>query len=151
MTWNPTWKAKASKLRRIRLKGDRKGRYRSFFRSFPYEVHSWYQYLASHLSHGTAGLLGLLWYPRTRYCFDENNEMFSQSDMEQFVETAQRNPVPEFAEATPCLLGPTRSVGRGRGEEAYLRHGKLGNPAVVEPTSQVVDGCSPSPAYGLNF
>ncbi|KAJ1392685.1 hypothetical protein SESBI_35642 [Sesbania bispinosa] len=39
--------------------------------------------------------LGVLWYPRVRYCFDENNELFSQMDMASFEkEVIPNDPTP---------------------------------------------------------
>lgn len=40
-------------------------------------------------------LLGVLWYPRVRYCFDENNELFSRMDMASFEkEVIPNDPTP---------------------------------------------------------
>lgn len=67
MTWNPTWKATATKRSFVRWGPNRRKTARSFFRAFPYELHSWYQtmselplWMGKSFSFALFGILGSL-------------------------------------------------------------------------------------------
>ena len=115
ISWRPTWKAKASNMRPIRLKDNPRKRYKSFFRAFPFEVNSWFCKVQEDAKKSAGSLFGILWYPGIRYCFDENNEMFSQHDASRFErEVMNNNPFPEKCNSFPWK---TRSFDWGRWQE----------------------------------
>lgn len=84
ISWRPTWKAKAPNMRPIRWKDNPRKRSKSFFRAFPFEVNSWFCKVQEDAKKSAGSKFGILWYPRIRYCFDENNEMFSKHDASRF-------------------------------------------------------------------
>lgn len=56
------------------------------------------------MSRWNGNRIGVLWYHRVRYCFDENNSLFSQIDVASFDrEVVGNDPVPEFSEIPPSL------------------------------------------------
>lgn len=77
--------------------------------------------------------LGVLWYPRVRYCFDPNNEKFSVTDGELFAsQVGLTAPFPEFDSVTPYLGRLGRSV-EGGGKNRIFAMGNWVNQRLLKP------------------
>ena len=136
ISWRPTWKAKDSNMRPIRLKDNPRKRYKSFFRAFPFEVNSWFCKVQEDAKKSAGSLFGILWYPRIRYCFDENNEMFSQRDASRFErEVMNNNPFPEFSNVTPSLGRLGRSI-EGGGKRRIFAIGNWVHQRLLRPLNK---------------
>ena len=91
MTWYPTWKATPTKLKAVRYGPRKKYSAKSFFSAFPFEVSAFFQQMKDCPYLGIGA--GVLWYPRVRYCFDPNNDLFSLEDHDLFTrEVLPNNP-----------------------------------------------------------
>ncbi|KAF1872359.1 hypothetical protein Lal_00016657 [Lupinus albus] len=78
-------------------------------RSLPFQLNSWYRKITK--GSKRPSFLGVLWYPRVRYCFDEN-ELFSQMDMASFekevIPNDPRGMVGRFVSLNPATsLAPS--------------------------------------------
>lgn len=96
-------------------------------------MNSWYLRVTADIPKGQADKHGVLWYPRVRYCFDENNEMFSRHDCARFLqEVVPNDPFPEFDSVTPYLGRIGQSV-EGGGKRRLFAIGNWVNQRLLHP------------------